>query len=151
RAKEQISAALGAEAFASLRTNLQHHRDGAMRTVVVTSCAPKDGKSTVGSNLGTAFAKSGTRVLLVDCDLRRPRLHRTFGEDLSPGLTDVLQGVVPLERAMIPIGTDATLFLLAAGTPVSNPSELVGSDAMRALIKELSSRFSLVVLDSPPL
>ena len=89
-------------------------------------------------------------MLLVDCDLRRPRLHHTFGVKLSPGITEVLRGTVSLETALRPIG-DGSLFLLSAGATVDNPSELVGSEAMRDLLKTLAAQFALVVLDSPPL
>ena len=149
--KEAIRASLGIEAFASLRTNMLYLPNGvAMKMVVVTSCAPKDGKSTVSANIAEAYARSGARVLLVDCDLRRPRLHEVFGEVVEVGLTEVLLGTIKLETAMRPVAGNISLTLLTAGSRVGFPSELIGSESMDELLKQLSGRFDLVVLDSPP-
>ena len=149
--RDAIRASLGIEAFASLRTNILYQPNGtSIRTVVVTSCAPKDGKSTVSANIAEAYARSGTRVLLIDCDLRRPRLHEVFDEMVEVGLSDVLQGTVSLEVAMRPVPGTKSLSLLTAGSRVNHPSELLGSDEMRELLDSLREKFDLIVIDSPP-
>ncbi len=149
--KQMIRAAMGVEAFASLRTHMLYGEDGTrLRTVVVTSCAPKDGKSTVSSNIAEAYARSGSRVLLVDADLRRPRLHEVFDEVVEVGLTEVLNGTVTLEAAMRPIPGSRSFALLPAGSRVVNPSELVNSDAMKRFVESTRAQFDLVVIDSPP-
>ena len=149
--KDAIRASLGIEAFASLRTNILYQPNGtSIRTVVVTSCAPKDGKSTVSANIAEAYARSGTRVLLIDCDLRRPRLHEVFDEMVEVGLSEVLLGTVSLEVAMRPVPGSKSMSLLTAGSRVSNPSELLGGDEMRALLASLQEKFELIIMDSPP-
>lgn len=149
--KEAIRASLGVEAFASLRTNILYQPNGtSVRTVVVTSCAPKDGKSTVSANIAEAYARSGTRVLIIDCDLRRPRLHEVFEEMVEVGLSEVLLGTVSLEVAMRPVAGSKSLSLLTAGSRVSNPSELLGGAEMQALLISLKAKFELIIIDSPP-
>ncbi len=149
--RDALSLALGIEAFASLRTNLLYYQsDRNLQTIVVTSSAPKDGKSTVSANMAKAFARFGARVLLVDCDLRRPRLHEEFGEPLANGLSDVLLGTASLGDSLRKVSGATSMLLLTAGTRVENPSELLAGDAMRVLLRTLAEKFTLVVLDSPP-
>ena len=149
--KDAVKASLGIEAFASLRTHLRYLPDGnALKTIVVTSCAPRDGKSTVSANIAEAYARSGTRVLLIDCDLRRPRLHEVFHQMVEVGLTEVLIGTISLEAAVRPVAESKSMFLLTAGSRVSNPSELIGGDAMKDFLISLRSKFDLIILDSPP-
>jgi capsular exopolysaccharide synthesis family protein len=149
--RDAIRASLGIEAFASLRTHMLYLPNGsALKTVVVTSCAPKDGKSTVSANIAEAYARSGAKVLLIDCDLRRPRLHDVFEEMLEIGLSDVLLGTITLEAAMRPVPGSASMSLLTAGSRVTNPSELIGSERAKEFFAALTSKFDLIVIDSPP-
>lgn len=141
---------LAAEAFRSLRTNLQYAALGSpLRTVTVTAAGPDEGKSTVVANLAVAIAQSGTRVLAVGADLRRPSLHRAFGLDHHVGLTSVLMGRLPLEEAVQHVerwGLD----VLPSGPLPPNPAELLGSRQMAALIDEMKQRWETVLLDTPP-
>jgi tyrosine-protein kinase Etk/Wzc len=141
---------LVAEAFRSLRTNVtfaRAHQD--LRTLMITSPAPGEGKSTVAVNLATTFAQQGQRTLLVDADLRRSVLDQTFAITRSPGLTDVLVGTESLDAAVR--ATDVpNLSILPSGQFPPNPSELLGSTQMRALIELAKQSFDIVLIDSPP-
>jgi capsular exopolysaccharide synthesis family protein len=139
-----------AEAFRKLRTNLAFMDvDDPPRVIVVTSPRPGDGKSTVAANLAAAIAVSGQTVTLVDADLRRPNLAAEFGLVEGAGLTDVLIGSATVADVRQPHPAIAALTLLAAGGIPPNPSELLGSRAMRHLLEELSAK-GMVVLDAPP-
>lgn len=139
-----------AEAFRSLRTNLafaRAHHD--LRTIVLTSPGPGDGKSTVACNLATTFAQQGQRTLLVDADLRRAVVNQTFEIPRSPGLTDVLVGKARLADVVRPVDVP-NLSVLVSGQFPPNPSELLGSQAMRDILEEAKGSFDMVVIDSPP-
>lgn len=145
---EQASA--GSQAYRKLRTHLIFSQGGEPpRTLMVTSPAASEGKTTVSANLATTFAQQGLRVVLVDADLRRPRLHALFGLSRTPGLTEVLQNEAPLEDALRDTRVDG-LHLVGAGRMVAAVSELLGGAAMGALLRELHSRYDVVVLDTPP-
>lgn len=138
------------EALRQLRTNLRFVSvDSPPRSIIVTSPNPGEGKSTVSSSLAHAFAKSGRPTLLLDADLRRPTVAKIFGLDNSVGLTQVLSGQVTVDDAIQQIG-DTDLFVIPAGRIPPNPSELLGSEKMQALINELREEF-LVLVDVPPL
>ncbi|MFI6788158.1 polysaccharide biosynthesis tyrosine autokinase [Nonomuraea sp. NPDC050383] len=140
-----------AEAFRSLRTNLQFIGvDRQPKSLVVTSCLPAEGKSSTSSNLAITLAQAGWRVLLVDGDLRRPRLPDYFGIEGGVGLTDVLIGKVRLESVIQTWG-DPRLFVLPCGQIPPNPSELLGSQGMRQLLAELTAHYDIVIIDAPPL
>jgi capsular exopolysaccharide synthesis family protein len=141
---------LVAEAFRSLRTNVafaRAHQD--LRTLMITSPAPGEGKSTVAVNLATTFAQQGQRTLLIDADLRRSVLDETFNIPRSPGLTNVLVGSDPLE-AVVRTTDVPNLSILPSGQFPPNPSELLGSAQMRALIDLAKQSFDIVLVDSPP-
>jgi capsular exopolysaccharide synthesis family protein len=161
---------IGTEAFRMLRTSL-FWSDGSehLRTLVVTSAAPGDGKTLTAANLATSFAHDGLSVLLVDCDVRRPQLHKLFRAPRSPGLLDLLapgkeagSEVRSLSLADIgdgsgdPVGHVVRttpfrgLSLLTCGTLPTNASNLLSGVRMRSLLKVLTERFDLVVLDTPP-
>ncbi|MCX6399615.1 MAG: polysaccharide biosynthesis tyrosine autokinase [Propionibacteriales bacterium] len=141
-----------AEAFRKLRTNLTYMRvDDPVRSIVVTSARPGDGKSTVAANLAAALDSSGAAVVLVDGDLRRPSAAAAFGLDSTgAGLTSVLAGLVPLEEAMQRPEGYRNLRILPAGPPAPIPSELLGSHAMRTLLQQLRGE-GYVIVDAPPL
>lgn len=141
-----------AEAFRGLRTNLlfvEPDRDRCT-TVVITSAMPGEGKTTTTANLAVALAESGARVALVDADLRRPRVAEVMGIEGSVGLTELLVGRAELDDVIQPWGRNGLLVLPAGATP-PNPSELLGSRAMRALIDDLETRVDYLLIDSPPL
>ncbi|MEJ7811602.1 MAG: polysaccharide biosynthesis tyrosine autokinase [Gemmatimonadaceae bacterium] len=140
-----------AEAYRSLRTNLAFARaNHALRTMVLTSPGPADGKSTTVANLAITFAQQGQRTLLIDADLRRAVLDKLFEVPRSPGLTDVLVGETPLFDALRPTSIRG-LSVLGSGPFPPNPSELLGSPAMREVLREANEHFDVVLLDSPPL
>jgi polysaccharide biosynthesis transport protein len=140
-----------AEEYRRVRTNLDafiHESD--MRSFVVSSAAPGEGKTLIAANLGVAFAQAGHRVVLVDADLRRPRLADAMGLAPVRGLSEVLENGLPVEHALAS-RPDLPLDVLAAGTPPRNPSELLGSRRFAAVLHELSVRADLVILDTPAL
>jgi capsular exopolysaccharide synthesis family protein len=140
-----------AEAYRTLRTNLIFSQVGqSLRTIVVTSASPGEGKTTVSSNLAVTYAQQGVRVLLVDCDLRKARLHKVFNVPREPGLTHLLVGQAQPAEVLKQTGVEG-LHFLSAGTLPPNPSELLGGGRMRKAMEALSSRFDLMILDSPPL
>jgi len=140
----------GSQAYRKLRTHLIFSTSGdPLRTLLVTSPGAGEGKSTVVANLAVTFAQQRMRVLLVDCDIRRSRLHTLFGAERLPGLTEVLVRQATLEEAIRPTDVDG-LHLLPAGTLVPNVSELLGSERMRATLAELAERYDLVLVDTPP-
>lgn len=141
----------GAEAYRTLRTNLIFARNGtALRSLVVTSPAGSEGKTTTAANVAITFAQQGMRVLLVDCDVYRARLHRVFGVPLAPGLTELLQGTVTLEEAIRKSPVEGVSIVPAGPLPAVNPADLLGGDVMRSVLESLSDDFDLVVLDAPP-
>ncbi|MBB6628503.1 polysaccharide biosynthesis tyrosine autokinase [Nocardioides sp. KIGAM211] len=140
-----------AEAFRKLRTNLIFMEvDNPPRVIVVTSPQPGDGKSTVAANLAAAVAVSGQPVILVDGDLRRPTVGGSFQVDQEIGLTDVLVGRLKPWEALQPSAVSDNLQVMSAGRIPPNPSELLGSQAMKSLLAELSSK-AMVIVDAPPL
>ncbi|WP_067438011.1 polysaccharide biosynthesis tyrosine autokinase [Nocardioides jensenii] len=140
-----------AEAFRKLRTNLQFMSvDDPPRVIVLTSPKPGDGKSTIAANLAAAIAASGSPVILVDGDLRRPTVADSFDLVEGAGLTDVLVGRVEIDDVLQQHGTLENLQVLAAGGIPPNPSELLGSQAMQRLLTSLSER-ATVIIDAPPL
>ena len=139
-----------AEAYRTLRTNLIFSGDTApLKTLVITSPGSADGKTTTAINLAAAFAQQGMRVLLIDCDFRRSQLAQVFHVPSHPGLSDVLLGVAVIDQAIYATGA-ARLSLLPSGTPRPNPTELLGSRAMRRLMSQLSTQYDMVVIDTPP-
>ena len=140
-----------AESFRALRTNLQFLDVGRTeRSFVVTSSIQTEGKSTTTANLAIALADAGARVLLVDADLRRPKIAEYMDLEGAVGLTDVLIGRADLREAVQPWGLKE-LYVLPAGHIPPNPSELLGSTAMSTLIDEMNRQFDVVLFDAPPL
>jgi polysaccharide biosynthesis transport protein len=138
-----------AESYRSLRTSLQFARQGRdLRTLLVTSPAASEGKTSTLANLGAVFAQAGERVVLVSGDLRRPRIGQFFGLDEAVGLTTVLLGDRSLKEALQPAGE--RLWLLAAGLVPANPAELLSGRGARDVIATLGEDFDLVLIDSPP-
>jgi capsular exopolysaccharide synthesis family protein len=140
-----------AEAYRHLRTSLLLSSAGQPpRTILVTSSQPSEGKTTTAVNTAVMLAQTGAEVLIVDCDLRRPRLHANFGVSNARGLTNYLSGDRDLESLIQPYDKLPNLKLLTSGPVPPNPAELLGSSEMRRLLGVLAERFTHVVIDSPP-
>ena len=139
------------EAYRMLRTNIQFAGlDQPARSIVFTSAAPGEGKTTSVANFGVVAAEGGSRVCLIDSDLRRPTLHRVFGVSNTRGLSTALLYNQPLADVAQPTRTP-TLSVVTSGPLPPNPSELVGSRRMRELIAATATDFDLVLCDSPPI
>jgi capsular exopolysaccharide synthesis family protein len=139
------------ESFRQLRTNLQFaNLSGRARTLLVTSSLPGEGKSTTATNLAIALAQAGQSVCLIDADLRRPMIDEYLGLERHAGLTTALIGAADVTDLLQSWGEDA-MYVLTSGQIPPNPSELLGSEEMRALISHLEGIFDVVVIDAPPL
>lgn len=160
-----------AEAFRMLRGNLDFVAvDGRLRTIMVTSCTQAEGKSSTVCNLAVTLARAGKRVIVLEADLRRPKIHTYFGARNDVGLSSVIAGQIGLDEALRPVvvpapgidsatgdvahdplrGEDQTLRLLTSGPVPPNPGEIVSSERMTTLIAELGERCDVVLVDSPP-
>lgn len=139
------------EAFRMIRTNLRYvDVDNPPRTVVITSSVPGEGKTTTACNLAIAMAQAGAKVLLVEADMRRPRVADYLGVDGSVGLTDVLIGLIEVDTAILKQGRGLPHFLPSGAIP-PNPSELLGSRHMGELLQGLGNQYDVILLDTPPL
>lgn len=141
-----------AEAYRTLRTSVQFlGLDEPLKTLQVTSPLASEGKSTTIANLAVALAGAGQRVIIVDCDLRRPRIHQFFGLNNEVGLTSALVGDVTLRDACQPVPGIKRLQVLASGRVPPNPSELLATQRMRDLLRLLSEHSDIVLVDCPPI
>jgi protein-tyrosine kinase len=142
---------LAAEQYRSLRTRIKRAESGrALRAIAITSPNKGDGKSLTAANLALTMAQEfQQRVLLIDCDMRRPSVHTLFGLSEGPGLADVLMNVAELDHALVSL-PEHHLTVLPAGAPPSNPAELLGSAAMRRVLDTLRTRFDRILIDVPP-
>lgn len=146
---EKEPKAIASEAYKSLRTNIQYSSyDEKIQVILVTSSQPQEGKSTTSGNLALSLAQDGKRVVLIDCDLRKPSVHKKFGISNATGLSEVILGRKGLLESMHEY--KPTLDILTSGKIPPNPSEMLGSENMRRLIKELKEHYDYVVLDTPP-
>jgi capsular exopolysaccharide synthesis family protein len=140
-----------AEAYRHLRTSLLLSSAGnPPRTILVTSSQPSEGKTTTAVNTAFMLAQTGAEVLIIDCDLRRPRLHANFNLANTRGLTNFLSGECSIDDVLQTYDGVPNLKLLTSGPVPPNPAELLGSEQMRNLLKSLSGRFAHIVVDSPP-
>jgi tyrosine-protein kinase Etk/Wzc len=139
------------EAYRILRTNLRFTRvvDESLKTVVVTSAGPREGKSTTVANLAITLAYMGSKVALVDSDLRRPVIHSIFGLEKENGLTNYMIDSMPFESILKPTIIE-NLTIVPCGLLPPNPSELLGSQKMDDFINKLKSKFDMILFDSPP-
>lgn len=140
------------EAYRTLRTNLEFSSlDKPLKTLVVTSPGPEEGKSTTLANLAVTMAQAEKEVILVDCDLRRPSQHEIFGQSNDVGLTTMVVDEKAMSQPpLLEIGVPG-LLLLPSGPLPPNPSELVGSRRMQEIIAALSERADVVLFDAPPI
>lgn len=140
-----------AENLFAIRTNvIFSFSDDLSRTFLVTSAIPVEGKTFITKNLAVSLANLNKSVILVDADVRKPSLHKAFGIDVSPGLSDVLVGESVFETS-VKNTSIPNLSLLPAGTSAPNPVDLLGSDRMMGLVEELKKRYDWVIFDTPPL
>ncbi len=140
-----------AENYRVIRTNiLLSSAEKHPKNIVVTSTSPQEGKTTTAVNLATILAQSGDPILLIDADLRRPRIHKIFGIDNTKGLSTYLAGASDIQFASIEPPAESQ-HIFPAGPLPPNPSELLGSNRMKELITSLEEKFDFIIWDSPPL
>src|SRR5699024_214108 len=145
------SASIYEEAIRSVRTNIQFSNiDKENRIIAITSSKPNEGKSTVIYNLAKSFAENGESVVILDFDLRAPKLNIVSGVESNVGLTNVITGKVPIERALIKDPGEDNLHILLSGPVPPNPAEILASNHVRNLIEDLSNMFDYVFIDTPP-
>jgi len=139
------------ESYRALRTSLLLTSLGAPpKTILITSALPQEGKTTTSINTATVLAQKGTRVLLIDADLRRPSIHKTLGMGPRVGLSNVLTGGSTLQQATVRSTALPNLFILPAGTPPPNPAELLASAQMVDLVAQLRDQYDHIIVDTPP-
>ena len=138
------------EAYRTLRTNIQYSSlDKKVKVVLITSSSPGEGKTTTSSNLAIVMAQGGNKTILIDCDQRKPTVHKVFKLSNSTGLSNMLVGETETE-----IGIQKTevpnLHVLTSGTKPPNPTELLGSQKMKNFVQELKKTYDFIILDTPP-
>jgi protein-tyrosine kinase len=143
--------ARGTEEFRTLRSRLYHLREKLpLKKLLVTSALPKEGKSFTSSNLAQVMVRQhGRRALLIDADLRAPRLHMMLGTTSDPGLSDYLLGTND-EFSIMQRGPLENLFFIPSGTGVTDPAELIGNGRLKLLLQRVESLFDWIIIDSPP-
>lgn len=139
------------EAFRMLRTNILFSNiDKPVKTIVITSSLPEEGKTTITSNLALTFANNGSNVLLLDADLRRPKIHKLFGLPNNEGLSNLIVKKIDyteyLQKCFI-----ENLSIITAGPLPPNPAEMINSNSFRALLETLKNEFDILLIDSPPI
>lgn len=140
---------VGAEAYKTLRTNIQYSSfDKNAQAIIVTSSQPGEGKSTISGNLALSMAQDGKKTILIDCDLRKPTVHKKFGITNSSGLSEVIVGKVDLKDAMKEFNKNLTI--ITSGKIPPNPSEMLGSNNMKRFLDELKRHYDCIILDTPP-
>jgi capsular exopolysaccharide synthesis family protein len=138
-----------AEAYRTLRTNLQFSSvDKDIKSIVVTSSGASEGKSTTASNIAASFVQMGKKVIILDCDFRKPRIHKIFGISNRSGMTNIIsEKTTPSDY----VTKFDNLYVLPSGPIPPNPSEMLGSERMKSIIKELEDQYDYVIIDSPPI
>lgn len=138
------------EQFKTVRTNIQFSSVGrSLKSVLFTSSEPSEGKSTISNNMAVTWAGQETKVVLIDADLRRPTVHKSFGVSNRAGLTNYLSGNMSLKDIVQPTAID-NLEVISSGPIPPNPAELIGSERIKILIHELEETYDLIVFDAPP-
>jgi protein-tyrosine kinase len=138
------------EQYRTIRTNIQFSTvDRSIRSILVTSSGPGEGKSTTSANLAVVFAQQGKKVLFIDADMRKPTVHYTFRLDNHVGLTNVLTKQTSLEYA-VKSTEQENLDVLTSGPIPPNPAELLGSRSMEELLEQAFTQYDLVLFDTPP-
>ena len=146
---EKEPKSIAAESYRTLRTNIQYSSfDKEYKVIVVTSSDPGEGKSTTAGNLALSMAQDDKKVILIDCDLRKPSLHKKFKISNLVGLSDVIIGKTDLIKAVY--RHNKNLVLLTSGKIPPNPSEMLSSKTMENLLETLKESFDYIILDTPP-
>ncbi|MEQ5999327.1 CpsD/CapB family tyrosine-protein kinase [Bacillus amyloliquefaciens] len=141
---------INSEQYRTIRTNIEFSSvDTEMKSLLITSAGPEEGKSTTAANLAVVFAQQGKKVLLIDADLRKPTVHFTFKLDNGTGLTSLLLKQMPFQKAVLP-ADEANLDILTSGPIPPNPAELLSTGAMKDLLSEAGAVYDKVILDTPP-
>lgn len=139
------------EQYRTVRTNLQFAAvDSELKTILVTSSGPSEGKSMTVANLAAVYAQTGKKVLLIDADLRKPTVHYTFRLDNLRGLSNILVGETRLEETAHQTSVDH-LDVISSGPIPPNPSELLGSKMMKKFIEDASNLYDVILFDTPPI
>lgn len=146
---EKNPKSVAAEAYRSLRTNIQYSSfDKEYKTILVTSSNPGEGKSTTAGNLALTLAEGEARVLIVDCDMRKPSVHKNFRVTNTYGISDVL---LQKKKVMeVAHKYNENLYIITAGKIPPNPAEMIASKAMTLFLEEMKEHFDYIVLDTPP-
>ena len=141
---------IAAEAYRTLRTNIQYSSfDKEYKTIAITSSDPGEGKSTTSGNLALAISQVESKVLLIDCDLRKPSLHKLFRISNNYGLSDLLLHRKTMEDVAVKYNEGLTV--VPAGKIPPNPSEMLGSKAMGTFLDEMKKHFDYIIMDTPPI
>ncbi len=141
----------GAEAFRTLRTNLQFSRlDKKIKSILITSAGPGEGKTTIASNLAISFAQAGAKVIVVGVDLRRPSVNKQFQVSNNIGVTNVLTGQYSLDEAIQETNVEG-LRILPSGPIPPNPAELLGSQKMKELVEQIENKADYIIYDGVPI
>lgn len=140
-----------AEAYRTLRTNIQFSSiDSTIKSIVFTSSGPNEGKSTISVNTAVTMAQAEKKVLLIDCDLRKPKVHTFFNIRNGQGLTNILVEDLDYKKAINKIDNMDSLHVLTSGPIPPNPSELLGSKKMKGFVEKVKDEYDMVILDTPP-
>jgi tyrosine-protein kinase Etk/Wzc len=139
------------EAYRTLRTSILLSANPVPRMLLITSALPSEGKTTVTVNLGATLASLGSKVVIVDCDMRRPCCHRSTGVENRPGFVRCLTGHIDLAEAILPVPGVPNLSVIPCGPIPPNPAEVLSSPVTVELLRRLRAEFEYVLLDSPPL
>ncbi len=141
---------VSAESYKTLRTNIQYSSvDKKIKCILITSAEPAEGKSTTASNLAISFAEEDKKVIIIDCDLRKPSLHKKFRVSNVIGLSDILVGKSTIDESITKFSEN--LSILTSGKTPPNPSEMLGSKNMTKLLEQIKSTYDIIILDSAPL
>jgi len=141
---------ISAESYKSIRTSLKYsYVDKTIKSIVITSSVPGEGKSTIAGNLALCLSESGNKVLIIDCDLRRPSLHKKFRISNLKGITDCLIDKDNLKESIQEFTSD--LSVISSGTIPPNPAEILGSKTFERFLKNIGSIYDYIILDTPPL
>lgn len=146
---EKEPKSIAAESYRTLRTNIQYSSfDKEYKIIVVTSSEPGEGKSTIAGNIALSMAQGDKKVILIDCDLRKPSLHKKFRVSNLVGLSDVIVGKADLASAIHKYNKN--LVVLTSGKIPPNPSEMLSSNTMENLLETIKNSFDYIVIDTPP-